>query len=250
MTGPEAEGTGPPPGPVTAVVPAAGSGQRFGGDKLWAPIAGQPVLVWTLRALADPASGVDGLVVAAPAAEHERILAVARAVAPRLPCRCTTGGDRRQASVAAGLRLCTTPWVVVHDAARPAVTPGLCAAVIAAAQRTGAATAAEPVADTVAEVDRAWDPAGGAAPARLRSVPERARMVAVQTPQAFRTDWLVQAHELARATGRQADDDATLVLAQGHPVVVVAGEAANRKLTGRGDLAALTAWLAAAGAGR
>ena len=245
------EGAGPPPGAVTAIVPAAGSGRRFGGGKLWAAIAGQPVLAWTLRALADPASGVDALVVAAPVADHDRVLAVAAAVAARIPCRCTEGGLRRQASVAAGLRLCATPWVVVHDGARPAVTPALVAAVIAAAQGTGAATAALPVTDTVAEVDRPWGPAEvGADGPRLRAVPDRGRMVAVQTPQAFRIDWLVEAHAAASACGRQADDDAALVLAQGHPVAVVAGQALNRKLTTGPDLAALADWLAGQGTGR
>ncbi len=213
-------------GPVAAIVPAAGGGSRFGGAKLFAELGGRPVISWTLAALGDPGSGVDELIIAARAPDHARLAQVALTVAPRLRLTLVEGGARRQDSVRSGLNACRGPIVVVHDAARPGVRPALVAAVIAAARRTGAATCALGAVDTTALTDGD----------RLAAILDRDRVVAVQTPQAFRTDWLVAGHVAAAAAGRRADDDATLVLAIGHPVDVVAGDPRNRKLTAAEDL--------------
>ncbi|MGH7698780.1 MAG: IspD/TarI family cytidylyltransferase, partial [Candidatus Dormibacteria bacterium] len=172
---------------TSALVPAAGSGSRFGGAKLWAELNGQPVLAWVLQALGDPASGVDELVVVADPAEHRRVAELASAAAPRLGCRCVAGGTRRQDSVAAGLRICTGEWVLVHDGARPGLTPELCARVLASARRQGAATAYLPMADTTARLG----------PQGLEEVLLRSQLASVQTPQAFRRDLLLRAHEEA-----------------------------------------------------
>ncbi|MGC1184816.1 MAG: 2-C-methyl-D-erythritol 4-phosphate cytidylyltransferase, partial [Candidatus Dormiibacterota bacterium] len=69
---------------TTALVPAAGFGDRFGGPKLWADLSGQPVLAWVLQALGDPSSGVDELVVVIDPSEHRRVVELASAAAPRL----------------------------------------------------------------------------------------------------------------------------------------------------------------------
>ncbi len=220
-------------GRVAALVPAAGSGQRFGGSKLWAPLGGRPVLAWTLAALADPTCGIDQLVVVAAPADHARVQELAGSVAGRLDCTVVAGGARRQDSVAAGLRACTTALVVVHDAARPLAPPALVAAVLAAARDHGAATAACPAVDTTA--------VGG--PDGLERVLDRTTVMSVQTPQAFRADWLRDAHAAARGANRTADDDAGLVLAIGHPVAVVEGDRRNRKVTDPDDLVMLAAWL-------
>jgi len=221
---------------AVALVPAAGIGERFGGSKLWATLGGRPVLAWTLAALADPASGVDQLVVAAPPADHARIGAVADSVAARLTLTVVAGGATRQDSVAAGLARCAAPFVLVHDAARPLVRPELVAAVLAAAVRHGAATAACPAVDSTAV----------RSPAGVLTWLDRDQVVSVQTPQAFRLDWLREAHADAAEHGRRGDDDAGLVRASGRPVAVVVGDRRNRKLTDPEDLLTLAAWLAAA----
>ncbi|HVA20667.1 MAG TPA: 2-C-methyl-D-erythritol 4-phosphate cytidylyltransferase [Candidatus Micrarchaeia archaeon] len=220
-----------PPGPVAALVPAAGGGSRFGGAKLWAPLGDRPVLAWTLAALADLGSGVDQLVVAAPRADHGRIADWAARTAGRLPLTLVEGGPRRQDSVLAALDVCTAPWVVVHDAARPGVRGELVARVIDAARREGAATAVLPAVDTTCLVR------AGA----VELVLDRERVAGVQTPQAFRTDWLRAAHAASAVAGRRADDDASLVLAIGHRVAIVPGDPRNRKLTLPGDLLILAA---------
>lgn len=225
---------GSAPGTV-ALVPAAGSGARFGGPKLWAELSGQPVLAWVLQALGDPASGVDELVVVTDLVDHRRVMTLASSVAPRLGCRCVTGGPRRQDSVAQGLSLCDREMVLVHDGARPGVTSELCARVLRAASEIGAATACVPVPDSTAVIRDG----------RLERVLPRYELGAVQTPQAFRRELLARAHQAAAAAGRDADDDAALVLALGEPVATVAGDPRNLKVTRPEDILALRSWLGA-----
>jgi 2-C-methyl-D-erythritol 4-phosphate cytidylyltransferase len=78
---------------------------------------------------------------------------------------------------------------------------------------------------------------------RLEEVLPRADLAAIQTPQAFRRDLLVRAHREASAAGRDADDDAALVLALGEPVAAVLGDPRNLKVTRTEDILALRAWL-------
>ncbi|HTR97126.1 MAG TPA: 2-C-methyl-D-erythritol 2,4-cyclodiphosphate synthase, partial [Candidatus Acidoferrales bacterium] len=114
--------------------------------------------------------------------------------------------------------------VVVHDAARPLAAPGLFEAVVAAVGAgADAAVPALAVTDTLKRVE-----AG-----RVAATVERAGLVAVQTPQAFRRAALAAAHE----GGAEATDDAALVEAAGGRVVVVDGDARNVKITDAGDLA-------------
>jgi 2-C-methyl-D-erythritol 4-phosphate cytidylyltransferase len=218
---------------ASAIVPAAGSGARFGGPKLWADLSGQPVLAWVLQALGDPASGVDELVVVTDPSDHHRVVELASAAAPRLGCLCVEGGARRQDSVSQGLRACTKEMVLVHDGARPGVTPELCARVLRSAREVGAASACVPVPDSTAVVREG----------RLVEVLTRAELGAIQTPQAFRHELLLRAHSEALAAGRDADDDAALVLALGEPVAAVPGDPRNLKVTRTEDILALRTWL-------
>jgi len=218
---------------VGAVIPAAGIGTRFGGAKLWADLGGQPVLAWSLRAMGDPASGISELVVVADPKDHRRIVGLSSEVAPRLGCRCVPGGQRRQESVVNGVEATTQEWVVVHDGARPGVTPELISRVLAAARRVGASTAYVPVVDSTARVRDGM----------VDSMLARDELGAVQTPQAFRRDSLLRAHRRAIEIGLAADDDAALILALGEPVAAVPGDPRNLKVTRTEDILALRAWL-------
>jgi 2-C-methyl-D-erythritol 4-phosphate cytidylyltransferase len=196
---------------VWAVVVAAGSGQRFGGPKQFEPLGAGTVLD---RAVSVARDAVDGVVVVVPAervgAPHE-----------------VAGGATRSESVRLGLAAVPTDAevIVVHDGARPFASGDLYRAVIAAV-RSGAdgAVPGLPVTDTVKQVDAAGV---------VRATPDRASLVAVQTPQAFRAAALRAAHD----GGDDSTDDAALVERAGGRVVVVPGEADNRKLTVAEDLA-------------
>ena len=197
---------------VWAVVVAAGSGSRFGGPKQFETLAGESVLERSRRTAAD---ACDDVVVVLPPGSGG-----------------VDGGATRSESVRNGLAAIPdhVDIVVIHDAARPLASPALFAAVIDAV-RAGAdgAIPGVPVTDTVKVVD------GG----RVIETLDRATLVAVQTPQAFRTDALRKAH----AGGGDATDDAALVEALGGSVVVVPGEAHNIKITTPDDLRVAEAYL-------
>jgi len=199
---------------VWAVVVAAGSGSRFGGSKQYEHLHGRTVLEWSVATARAVCAGV---VVVLPAGDVGRWAAEGTVV--------VAGGDTRSASVRAGLAAVPAgaEIIVVHDAARPLATPALWDAVVAAV-RDGAdgAICAVPVTDTVKRVDGA----------EVVETIDRAQLVAVQTPQAFRAAALRAAH----ARGEDASDDGALVERAGGRVVIVPGSTDNLKITHAHDL--------------
>ena len=192
-----------------AIVVAAGRGERFGAPKQYEVIAGKRVVEWSMD---DARATCDGVVLVVPPGHRGDV----------------QGGATRSESVRNGLAAVPddADIIVVHDAARPAAGVALFKAVIDAV-RAGADAAVPGVAvtDTIKRVDGD----------RVAETFDRASLIAVQTPQAFRAGALRDAH----ASGEIATDDAALVERAGGRVVVVPGHAANRKLTDRDDVAAL-----------
>jgi 2-C-methyl-D-erythritol 4-phosphate cytidylyltransferase len=214
---------------VAVILPAGGSGTRIGSrtPKQFLRLGGVPILALTVRHFARRVD-VAEIVVAAPealAAYTTRLLAQHIG-----PARVTVvaGGAQRQDSVWAGLAAvpASRDVVVVHDAVRPFITPALVGAVVGAARRSGAAICALPIVDTVKRVHDGI----------VEATVDRAGLWAVQTPQAFRTALLREAHDKARRDGIVGTDDAMLVERLGHPVRVVPGLPANVKITTPEDL--------------
>lgn len=202
------------------IIVAAGSGSRLGrgGPKALVPLAGRPLLDWTLEAFR-PLS-FDGSVVTAP---PDRVEDFVRLVGSR--ARVVAGGETRSASVRRGFEALAPSdgdIVAVHDAARPLVTGEEAAAVVRAAAQSGAAIAAIPVVDTIKQA------AGG----RVVRTLDRSQLVAAATPQAFRAEILRRALE----TGRDATDEASLCEELGIPVTVVPVSRAAFKITTPEDL--------------
>lgn len=212
-----------PPDDVVAIVLAAGASTRMGADKLWADLDGRPVLAHALAAFG-LAPEVTRIVVVAPIERHEAI----RALGSALPATCVEGGARRQDSVAAGIAAAPdAAWYLVHDGARPLVTPALIARVLAGARLAGGAVPAVPVVDTIKRVVLEDGTE------RVEETVDRTALRAVQTPQAFRGDLLRRAHSEVR---EDATDDAAMLERLGLPVAVVDGERTNLKLTTPADL--------------
>jgi 2-C-methyl-D-erythritol 4-phosphate cytidylyltransferase len=195
---------------VWAIIVAAGSGERFGGPKQFARLDDGTVLD---HAIAVAERVVDGVVVVVPSDRATGVNVV-------------PGGATRSESVRCGLARVPldAEIVVVHDGARPFASEKLYRRVIAAV-RDGAdgAIPGVPVTDTVKIVDDAKT---------VVQTLDRSVLVAVQTPQAFDAAALRAAH----ARGDNSTDDAALVEHAGGRVVVVAGEAENRKITVADDL--------------
>ena len=189
------------------IVLAAGSGHRFGGAKHTAMLGGRPV--WQRSVDALRAGGVDTIVVVGE---------VPGGVA---------GGPRRRDSVRAGLEVLPggTRWVLVHDAARPLVPSALVQRVIRRLEvgDVDGVIPVVPVSDTLKRID------GESVIATV----DRSPLVAVQTPQGFRVEALVAAHD---ADEEDASDDALLVERAGGTVVVVDGDPINLKITYPSDL--------------
>lgn len=202
---------------VWTVLVAAGSGARFGRAKQYERLGRTRVIE---RSLGTAAAVSAGVVVVTPAADTDALTATLTAPAA-VELRVVAGGATRSASVRAGLAVVPegATVILVHDAARPLATEALFRRVIAAV-RAGAAAAVPGVA--VADSLRS----------RQGGVVDRDQLVAVQTPQGFPAPVLREAHR----GGRDASDDAALVEALGHAVVIVEGEVANFKLTTPLDL--------------
>jgi 2-C-methyl-D-erythritol 4-phosphate cytidylyltransferase len=228
------------PESVGAIIAAAGRGRRFGeGDKLFAPLAGRPLIAHTLMAF-EVCRAVDTvvLVLAEENLERGRGL-VASAGFDKVAAICP-GGPRRQDSVRLGLEaLAECRWVVVHDGARPLVTAALIEAGLAAAAETGAAIAALPLADTLKEA---------AEDGLIRRTLDRRNLWTAQTPQVFDCQRLREAHRRPDSVG-EVTDDAALVEALGQRVKVFPGSPRNLKVTTAADLALAQALLAEGGEG-
>lgn len=219
-----------------AILLCAGRGERLaaGVDKALVPLAGRPLFAWSLEAL-ERCDAVAAIVVVGPVRALREALA-ATGIAARKVAAWTEGGAERQHSVGRGLHVLPAACdvVAVHDCARALVTPDVIARTIADARAHGGAIAAVPLADTLKQVTDG----------RITATPPREGLWRAQTPQAFRREWLVAAHEAAARDRVLATDDAALVEALGHPVRVTTGDPVNLKITTADDLVLAEAWLA------
>ena len=217
---------------VAAIIAAAGDSQRMGGiDKMFAPIAGRPVLARVLDTF-QSCKPIDQIIIVM---NSKNIEECRRLVAlegwPKVKDICL-GGKQRQDSVAEGLkRLKYGEWVVIHDGARPLVTTNLIEKGLEAAKETGAAVAAVALTDTI-KVAGAGD--------IVRQTLPRQNLRAVQTPQVFRIDVIQNTY---RHVFGDVTDDASLVEKAGYRVKLYPGSYDNIKITTPADLAtAGTLW--------
>jgi 2-C-methyl-D-erythritol 4-phosphate cytidylyltransferase/2-C-methyl-D-erythritol 2,4-cyclodiphosphate synthase len=213
---------------VCALIPAAGRGVRFGGseNKVFAPLLGRPLLGWTLQAFAD-SSVVDSIILIGAEEDLPRLREIGRRYGGGKFRDAVEGGASRQESVRYGLSAVGgARWVVIHDGARPCVTPQLIADCLHEARRHNAAYAALPLVDTLV---RSGDPDAA------QPVP-RDDLWVVQTPQAFGVTALRAAHLRAVEQGWTANDDAGLINLMGQPARRVAGSPENLKVTHAEDL--------------
>lgn len=241
-------------GLAAALIVAAGSGERLGtgGPKALVELAGRPMYEYSLDAC-HAAASVGTVVIAVPPGTAAEFSAAVGADAPRAQngqppalqagvtgtvasLRLVDGGSTRSHSVAAGLALIDAELVVVHDAARPLVSPDLIDEAVAALEASpeiDAVIAAAPVTDTIKSV-------GGSG--LVDSTLDRSKLRSVQTPQVFRRAALVAA--IACGDLENATDDASLVESAGGSVAVLDSPSFNIKVTVPEDLAFAEAMLA------
>ena len=211
----------PPEEKTLVVITAAGRGLRAGeGEpKQWRALAGRPVLAHTLQAFA----GFPLVLVIHPD-DRTRAKALCAEIAPQT--LLVEGGTSRAASVRNALEAMADrgfQQVLIHDGARPLVSPALIARMLAAL-KTGPAAA-----PALAVTDALWRGAAG----RVTGLQPRDGLYRAQTPQAFHFDAILAAHRAD--SGASAADDVELALAAGLDVAIVAGEEDNLKLTWAAD---------------
>ncbi len=210
---------------IGAVITAAGRGERMrGGDKLFVEIGGRALLARTVDTF-ERCEAISEIVLVLAEENLERGRELTRLNHwSKLKTICA-GGQRRQDSVREGLRrLSDCQWAVIHDGARPLVTPELILRGVQKAHQTGAAIAAVPVKDTIKRVS----PEG-----LVMDTPLRDGLWAVQTPQVFRFDLIMRAHETIT---EDVTDDAAMIERMGGRVSIYMGDYENIKVTTPEDL--------------
>lgn len=224
-----------------ALVVAGGQGRRFGvpGGKQLLPVAGRPLLAWTLKAMED-AARIDAVVVTFDPARLEELSAALREWEASKVRAVVAGGDERQDSVRSGLASlpCNCDVVAVHDGARPLVSPQDVDACVEALPGFDGAVLGRPVVDTIKEVG------AGAADTVVERTLDRGRLWQAETPQVFPVDVLRRAHERAQASGVLMTDDAAVVELAGGKIRMVAATGLNTKVTVKEDAVLAEAVLA------
>lgn len=223
-----------------AIIVAAGRGVRMGAgiDKLFLPVAGVPLVVHTWRRFAR-VEALDEIILVVRAGMEPAFRELAERHGLGRPFRVVHGGKERQDSVWNGLQALKpgTEVVAIQDGARPCTHASLILEVLGVAREHGAAVAAQRVTDTLKEAE------SETSRVIVRTV-DRAKLWAVQTPQAFRVEILKAALAQVREQGRLVTDDTAACEAIGQPVRLVESLRPNPKATSAADLPYLD-WLLA-----
>jgi 2-C-methyl-D-erythritol 4-phosphate cytidylyltransferase len=214
-----------------AIIVAAGKGLRMNDSKKkqYLCIAGVPVIVHTLRVF-NSCDAIDKIFLVVPEDDldfcRDKIISVAGCMKETI---LVAGGPRRQDSVYNGLQAVDADdsIVVIHDGARPLVTPDQLKACISAARKHGACILGLPAFDTLKRVNTADT---------IVETLDRDTIWLAQTPQAFRYDLIINAHKHAYQHGLKATDDASLIEQLGLEVKIIEGSRRNIKITNPDDL--------------
>ncbi|MBQ7737153.1 MAG: 2-C-methyl-D-erythritol 4-phosphate cytidylyltransferase [Oscillospiraceae bacterium] len=206
----------------SVVVVAAGTSSRMGEDKLFLDLAGKPVLARTLLAF-EKCDFVDEVVLVTRLESLEKAGDLCRDHHIQKVRKIIIGGETRTESALAGLSSLDkdAKIVLIHDGARPLVTEEVIRDAMHTAAMYGAAAPAVPVVDTVKEAEQGV----------VRDTPDRSRLMAVQTPQAFEPNIIKGALTKAVKEKKSYTDDCAAVEAMGFTVRLSKGSPENIKIT-------------------
>lgn len=212
---------------MIAIIVAAGSSRRMGFDKLFSPLAGEPVLVHSIRAF-DEAPSVERIVIVTKPERMDTVRQLGETFAKFE--KVVAGGAERHDSVWAGLQAFdprSFHYVAIHDGARPLITPEAIEACMELAQEHGGACCAAPVSDTVKRASPAQIVTGSV---------DRTGLWAMQTPQVFRTSLILDAYEAVMKQGELVTDEVSALQMRGKPVALMRNDDWNLKVTFPRDL--------------
>ena len=215
---------------VSSIIVAAGSGKRMGKsiNKVFLDLGGYPVLFHSIKAFQDHPQ-VDEIILVLKEEEMDGYSKEFASFMFDKVKRVTPGGAERMDSVNRGLQ-CLDPQseiVLIHDGARPFVSQEIISKGIEGARLWGAACPGVEPKDTIKGVDREG---------MIQKELKRDQLRALQTPQAFQSEWLRELMDEARKAGLQYTDDTSLFYAAGQKVWVYPGSYRNFKITTEEDL--------------
>lgn len=212
---------------ISAVIPSAGLSSRMnsGVNKNFMLLNKKPVLLYTLTAF-DNCPEIDEIIIVCKQSEKDTVLELISLL--HKPIKIVVGGDTRQQSVYNGLQSVDERCgiAVIHDGARPFVTETLIAETILAAIKCGASTAAVKAKDThVLALDN-----------KIDKLLDRNVLYTLQTPQTFRYELIIKAHESAKTDEYIGTDDTSLAKRLGYDVALIESSYDNIKITTADDL--------------
>jgi len=211
---------------VSAIIPAAGSGERFGEEKQFKLLSGRPLFFHTLKLFLQ-SDYIDEIIVAVPGANvgstHRDVLSMSAGK----PVKVVAGGTRRQDSVKNGIDVSDSDstLVCVHDAARPFVTEDLIQRSISACEFADGAVVGIPSKDTVKFSENGL----------VKETLDREKIWLAQTPQCFHKNKLLQALYYAETENLTGTDESALMEAMGFSIKLVEGDSNNFKITTKDD---------------
>jgi len=214
---------------VSAIIVAAGSSRRMGFDKLFAKLAGKPVLWHSLKAFSD-CKEVDEILIVTKDEGMDEIEALVAAEKMKKVTKVISGGEERHISVWNGLQAVDSrgsEFVAIHDGARPLTTPKLIHACLDLARIHSAACCASQIPDTVkrASVEQ-----------MITESVERTGLWAMQTPQIFSSGLILQAYAGLMARHEMVTDEVSAVQKMGKKIALLKNDDWNFKITYPHDL--------------
>ena len=207
---------------VYAIIPAAGSSRRMGGNKLVMELGGMPILCRTLQVF-DACDAIDGIILVCRKQDQKNYAALCADWNIQKIVKIVEGGASREHSVLKGIQACGREigYVAIHDAARPLITQEIIADAVQQAIRDSAAAPGVAVKDSIQRTKKD----------KMIENIDRSSIVAVQTPQCFDIDLINAALTKAIGSGMELTDDCGAVTAMGQPISITKGSYENIKIT-------------------
>lgn len=211
---------------VSAIIPAAGSGERFGEEKQFKLFSGRPLIFHTLKLFLQ-SDYIDEIIVAVPSANVDSTHRDVLSMSAGKPVKVVAGGTRRQDSVKNGIDVSDShsTLVCIHDAARPFVTEDLIQRSISACEFADGAVVGIPSKDTVKFTENGF----------IKETLDREKIWLAQTPQCFHKNKLLQALYNAEKENLIGTDESALMEAMGFSIKLVDGDSNNFKITTKDD---------------
>ncbi len=214
---------------VSAIIVAAGSSRRMGFDKLFAPLAGKPVLWHSIKAFNDT-KDVDEILIVTRDEQMDELENLVSDTGLEKVTKVISGGAERHISVWNGLQAVNSQgseYIAIHDGARPLVTPKLIKSCLDLARTHGAASCASQIPDTVkrASIEQ-----------MVTESVERTGLWAMQTPQVFSSGLILQAYAALMAKHEMVTDEVSAVQKMGKKIALLKNDDWNLKVTFPHDL--------------